>query len=478
MLDGSPNEFNSKKRRDTMQFDPEYLNSHIEQDDLRKKNQVHLEGHQRKKAFAFKQNLEPPVQSKPEHFSATQGKHYAKESISTVIENQEIPESLNRHNLKMSLKKMYDTNPNLKLRQILQRTRFNNQLTPSSRTTKSSFLNTSKKSIERSTEAFKKTPNRLTPNRKKPIIATDSSLRRNEAKLIMDELKSINEPKIWEKVLKNFKKKPELLLDLIPLPENRYCLTSSRKFTPRIRSTRHGYSPSRNNKNPSKSPHSRTGRLKIRNKRRSQTSSPKEEVPRSTTPIEVQTLLHENPEESLTEDWHLSLLNFLIREKKDPEVDMLYEDELECLIRGLPTDEHQLEAIFEKGNKTLNELLIEMLGTKEDVERFTERFSSKKRGQIRELLAKCLDLWKVRKETEVILRLIHKREALVKDRCNTREEVLKIYKLGKEIREKLDAWVKDELIPFDKFVYKGRNYIQKISEDVAVLQKKLASRDK
>lgn len=174
----------------------------------------------------------------------------------------------------------------------------------------------------------------------------------------------------------------------------------------------------------------------------------------------------------------MSLLNFLIREKKNPEVDILYEDELECLIRGLPTDEDQLEAIFEKGNKTLNELLIEMLGTKEDVERFSERFSSKKRGQIRELLAKCLDLWKVRNETEVILRLIHKREALVKDHCNTREEVLKIYKLGKEIREKLDAWVKDELIPFDKFVYKGRNYIQKISEDVAVLQKKLASRDK
>jgi hypothetical protein len=45
----------------------------------------------------------------------------------------------------------------------------------------------------------------------------DSIFQTNEAEFIINELRTIKSPEVWNQVVQNFKKKPSVLMDLIPL---------------------------------------------------------------------------------------------------------------------------------------------------------------------------------------------------------------------------------------------------------------------
>lgn len=180
----------------------------------------------------------------------------------------------------------------------------------------------------------------------------------------------------------------------------------------------------------------------------------------------------------MTEDWHKSLLYTNLKRGVSIELSMTVK-ELNWLAKKPPRDEEALKLIILKGIHILNQLLKEMLGTKEDIQRFEERYKVLSAGHVRALMEKCLGLIEIKKKTEDILKDIILRESIMKNLeisyNNVKEKVLQVYKLNKMIRIKILEWTKDESIPFDAFVFKGNKYLDKISEELVTLQGYLAS---
>ena len=116
------------------------------------------------------------------------------DSICTSVEHEGVSHSLNNHNLRVSLKGIYDRDPVSQLKKIFK-TR--HRMTPTALSHKSKNF-----SFEFS-------------GRKKSKV--DSLFQHNEADFIMNELKTIKSPKVWQQVVQNFKNKPSTLMDLIPL---------------------------------------------------------------------------------------------------------------------------------------------------------------------------------------------------------------------------------------------------------------------
>lgn len=196
------------------------------------------------------------------------------------------------------------------------------------------------------------------------------------------------------------------------------------------------------------------------------------------SPIEAVTFLEEDNNENMTEDWHKSLLYSNIKTGVESKFPFTYQ-EMTVLSHKPPRDQKGISVIIEKGLMMLQLMLIEMLGTREDMERFEERYKVLSPGHVRALMKKCLSLFNVRKITEEILRLIVEREDVMKSLessvNNVKEKVLKVYKLNKNIREKIVQWTKEEFVPFEAFTFKGKDYLAKISEDSVVLQNYLSS---
>jgi hypothetical protein len=123
--------------------------------------------------------------------------------------------------------------------------------------------------------------------------------------------------------------------------------------------------------------------------------------------------------------------------------------------------------------------MLEMLGTKEDVHRFENRYLVSSPRHAKALISKCIGLYNIRKVTDEILKLIIERENIMKslEKSNNciKEKVVRVYELNKIIREKIARWAEEEYVPFDKFTFKGKDYLVKISEDLVLLQNYLAS---
>lgn len=195
--------------------------------------------------------------------------------------------------------------------------------------------------------------------------------------------------------------------------------------------------------------------------------------PGSTSPVEVITFLQESETEKLTEDWSNSLLYQKISNSDSIDLTMT-EQEMKILSRKPPRDPDEIIKAMSKGLNLLRVLLMELLGTKEDMQRFEERFKGTSRYHVRALMERCLNLVKVRNSTAAILQKIHKREIILKNLKNTKnkikDKVLKVFGLNQEIRKDIEEWAKDESVPFNDFTFRGKNYLVKISEDLVVLQ--------
>ena len=117
------------------------------------------------------------------------------DSTSTLIENPGISQSLNNHNLKISLKSIYESDPVAKLKEIFK--------------SKPSFT-----PKNRSKKVAKNFSCDINQRRRGKV---DSIFQTNEAEFIINELRTIKSPDVWSQVVQNFKKKPSALMDLIPL---------------------------------------------------------------------------------------------------------------------------------------------------------------------------------------------------------------------------------------------------------------------
>ena len=180
----------------------------------------------------------------------------------------------------------------------------------------------------------------------------------------------------------------------------------------------------------------------------------------------------------MTDDWHKSLLYKNLISGTNFKLPMT-EQEMTITARKPPREPSSIKVAINKGITILRSLLMEMLGTKEDMERFEVRFSVYSPGHARALMEKCLSLLSVKNMTVDIIMHVIKRENLMRSlevsNNRVKEKVVKVYNLNKIIREKILRWVNDENVPFEKFIFKDKEYMQKISEDSVVLQGYLAS---
>ena len=168
--------------------------------------------------------------------------------------------------------------------------------------------------------------------------------------------------------------------------------------------------------------------------------TPKITRPGSVTPIEVQTFLEEDSSERITDDWSKSLLYKKIATGEDLKLPMTEQDMM-ILSRKPPRDAKIIRSSLEKGMSVLRTLLMELLGTREDMERFESRFKGDSPIYVRALMERCLNLGFVKNMTADILIDVYKRETIMKNletsKNNVKEKVLKIYRLNKIIREKI-----------------------------------------
>lgn len=364
------------------------------------------------------------------------------DSQRTLIDNQSISDSFNTNILTMNMRSYSYKRAESELRNILKK---KGSLKEKIKVNKiESLLNRSVRFVKTS----------------KKLVKHDSSLSPDEANLIIDEYRNVHKPKIWNSILANYKANPKHLMDLIPI-----SLMYKKNLTPCGRTLKKfSFSPESKEKYLSPS----------RNKLISPINSTKHNLPISSTPStpEVVETLKENPD-IITDDWGKSLLHFNLKHKiQSSNIHIISEEQLKIMIRKIPSDEAELNKLRNICLKTLEVLLMELLGTQQDFIKFQSAYSNPLPSVVRTLVGNCLNLFALRKETSDIIDKAIKRERMIRKISNaSKEDIIMIYKLSKEIRDKIKAWLKLESVPFDKFVFKGKDYLIKMNEDLVSMQK-------
>ena len=280
--------------------------------------------------------------------------------------------------------------------------------------------------------------------------------------MILEEHRSVRHTHVWKSILTNYKSNPKQLLDLIPI--------------------------SLSTKNTLPSPVS--GKAKSRHFFKGLTRKNSSKIQKETFFVETiksPLLSHiESPKldsfetykehsERITEDWERSLLHYNIRNNvRQCVMPRMSEDELRVLLKKLPRGPDDLVLVKEKCMDTLKSLLMELLGTHQDVLKFENAYKSPQPSAIRTLINNCLNLLQLRGETEVILKCVIEREEIIKNISGAeKKEVIQAYKLSKEIRNSIRKWLANEAVPFNTFIYRGSDYLLKMDKDLLVLQSAL-----
>ena len=119
---------------------------------------------------------------------------------------------------------------------------------------------------------------------------------------------------------------------------------------------------------------------------------------------------------------------------------------------------------------------MELLGTNQDYIRFKIAYQSNLPSTIKYLISNCLNLYKLKYQTGDILTTIIKREKLLKNiNLLEKNDIINVYKLSKTIRDKINNWLACGNVPFKQFIYKKKDYINKMSEDLLILQSALSN---
>lgn len=351
-------------------------------------------------------------------------KNGRKNSTETIHEDTTISDSFNSHRLLRSF------DPGFNIHKVMQR------LFPAPR-----------RSPSRPTPAFvspKSRPKRLSSTRQTDSIFSTGASYTAEADLLLSEF--THNPRLLKHpkrllLLRLLKQHPQLLLSLIPLP-----VTS-----PRAASTSRRSAMRVSNFNTGKTDFAQS----------STTTSLGEEVES----------LRTQPDESLTEDWAKSILYQKIKAGK-----MRFNDEnedkflTEAEIMSCAYHYDDLELLYSKSLYTLEQLLVEMLGTREDALRFQEKYASCSRRSVKQLVTKCQEMLNLRtaicemlvkvREREKVYRRVMRR---VEDAEEVKREVVFLFTQGRMMNSLIENWLKLDP-PFSSFIYRDANYLDRIAD--------------
>jgi hypothetical protein len=360
------------------------------------------------------------------------------DSRTSLIDNRSISQSFNSNILKMNMKTHSFKRAETELRKILNK-----------------YDNQHKTQINRTVKSLSKTAKVCKVKRYSRV--TDSSLSPEEADLIMDEYRSIQKPKVWTSIVKNYRANPKQLMDLIPI-----SLSAKKTQASATLKSKNSATPTQKNE---KFLTSAIDPPEIQ-KKLSKYNNLK-------IPYHVETL--KNKTWKITDDWARSLLNHNIKYNSlDFGTNLYTEQELELLIKKLPTTEENLKEVHRKCLNTLERLLMELLATNQDFVKFQNAYKKSTPSVLRSLINNCLNLYTLRKDTSEILISIKKREKMIKNLDSaSKKDVIHIHEISKAIRTKIHNWLACERVPFSSFMYKGRDYINKMNEDLITLQRAL-----
>ena len=179
----------------------------------------------------------------------------------------------------------------------------------------------------------------------------------------------------------------------------------------------------------------------------------------------------------MTDDWKKSNLYSIVKKKGTFScVNGYSQEEVTTFVKKLPSN---TEECYVKAMNTLVQLLVDMLGTKEDTMEFKEKFSLPTKKVIGALLRKCSKLFAAWKMTYHVIELVTRREKLLRKLTfitgrSLKNAILDIYSLNREIRKSIEDWVNSSLVPFKAFVFNKWDYLKKITDDNLELQRKLS----
>lgn len=281
------------------------------------------------------------------------------------------------------------------------------------------------------------------------IGKTDSLLSPKEADLIWNEHRNVKNRGEWDSLLSNYKQNPKQLFDLIPISLS----LKNKSFCNRSR---------RNNEVEFRKPLKATSINAIK----------PIFLPAKIVSVDM-------PKGRITDDWANSLLFYNVSHKiQQKSMFRLKKSDFKKFLKKLPESRKELKKTKEKCIESLKSILKEMLGTDEDFAKFEITYKSNKPSTIKVLIQNCLKILEIRKNTKKILEKIIERERIMKKVSTAnREEIMKVHELSNEIRNQINIWLSNDYIPFKKFVYKGADYLIKISKDLVLLQSALYKQD-
>ena len=261
---------------------------------------------------------------------------------------------------------------------------------------------------------------------------------KNPNDMIMQEFFSIKSKRVWSKVLNNFKNQPTALFKLID----------------------NDASPKKTRKSLSMTLQDWTNSIKNNDEHQ---ESDEDDV------------ITFKSDDIVPEDWKKSLICWKV--KKGVYRCTTYAEDIQKSLNSMPRTQEGLEKGIQKGLKIIENFLLEMLGTKEDMQVFSTSLSVISLAAYESLYNKCLSLSLMRIKAIKILKLIQTRESLLlllsQQKPPSIDLASQICKINQILKPTLIDWECDESIPFKHFIYNNHNYLNKIEQDNLIIQQSL-----
>ena len=179
--------------------------------------------------------------------------------------------------------------------------------------------------------------------------------------------------------------------------------------------------------------------------------------------------------EILSDDWYDSLLYYKIYTNSYNNKD--YCHEIIKLKEYEIRKNDELTNGLNKGFEIIECILLDLLGTFEDLNTFKSIFSEVSINSFEGLCKKCENMMIVREKTEKILKIIIQREKILKSlkeyKGYVKNCITSLCKLNKILRNSIQDWLLIEGLPFDRFCFKGVSYLTKMEEDDLIIQQYL-----
>lgn len=279
-------------------------------------------------------------------------------------------------------------------------------------------------------------------NRKAQILSRSTKRRTfscdfDSNDLIIQEFLHVSDKNIWSAILKNFQSNPKGLINLITINQNK--------------------SPKKSRKLKNKSS------MKPIFKTSDQADSEEDEV------------ITFKSSKFVPEDWSKSLLYWKV--KASVYGNTLSKEDIQKFLNNLPRTQEGLIRGIDKGLGIIENFLLEMLGTEDDMNNFKMGLSVASLSVYDALFEKCLSFVKMRKKAVKIMKFVLMREELIEkmklEEVGRRDAIVRICLINKQLKPLLVDWTQDPTIPFSSFKFKNENYLKKMQKDTLSFQKYL-----